>query len=322
MEALIPSRDLGLSSVPVEERGEAWRQAFRGQWEMPDLPPVLEVEGRAFDLGHALLVDTIHPALAFARSRSRTRRDGADNIYVLTQVSGGHQLATESEEHEIRPGAVTLVDIARPVSRRASVGRTLCLSVSRELVDEALPAIDVHALMVTSGGPLLAEHLRSLRVHLPTTPRAASPHLLRATMAMLAACVSPTADRLEEARPALADALLARAKRCVRARCSDPALTPESVAVAVGASRASLYRAFEPEGGVAAYIRKARLLASRRALENPGDRRRIGEIAFDHGFNSEAQFSRAVRAAFGASPKELRQGGPERSKLSPGAREG
>lgn len=302
----IPSRDLDLSGLPVEERGEAWRQAFRGQWEMPDLPRVLEVQGRAFDLGCAMLVDTLHPSLAFARSKAQTRRDGADNIYVLTQVSGAYELATEQGEDSIGPGGATLVDISRPVSRRASDGRTLCLSVSRELVEEALPHFDLHALRVGPGGALLAEHLRSLRTHLPTVERSAAPHLVRATVTMVAACVSPTADRLEQARPTLKDAVLTRAKRHVRAHHHDPALTPERVAAAIGASRTSLYRAFEPEGGVAAFIRSARLDAARRALQDPADGRRIGEIAFAHGFGSEAHFSRAMRAAFGATPRDLR----------------
>lgn len=273
---------------------------------MPDLPPVLDVEGRAFDMDHAVLVDTIHPSLAFVRTKAQTRRDGADNIYVLTQVSGAYQLATEEGEDSIGPGVVTLVDVSRPVSRRASDGRTLCLSVSRELVEEALPGLDLHALTVGPGGALLAEHLHSLRTHLPATDRSAAPHLLRATVAMLSACVAPTADRLERARPLLKGALLARAKRHVRAHHHDPAMTPDSVAAALGASRTSLYRAFEPEGGVAAFIRDARLHAARRALQDPGDRRRIGEIAFAHGFTSEAHFSRAIRAVFGASPKDLR----------------
>ena len=302
----IPSRDLDLSGLPVKERGEAWRQAFRGQWEMPDLPPVLKVEGRAFDLGCALLVDTLHPSLSFVRSKAQARRDGADNIYVLTQMSGAYQLATEHGEDSIGPGGATLVDISRPVSRRASDGRTLCLSVSRELVEEALPDVDLHALRVGPGGALLSEHLRSLRTHLPAVERSAAPHLVRATMAMVAACVSPTPDRLEQARPTLKDALLTRAKRHVRAHHHDPALTPERVAAAIGASRTSLYRAFEPEGGVAAFIRNARLDAARRALQDPADTRRIGEIAFAYGFNSEAHFSRAMRAVFGAPPRDLR----------------
>ena len=274
---------------------------------MPNLPPVLEVSGRAFDLGRAVLADTIHPSLEFVRDSRITRRDGADNIYVLTQVAGSYEMATDSVEGRVGSGQVTLFDIARPVSRRAFPGRTLCLSVGRELVDEVMPGKDVHALRVTTGGSLMAEHLRGLRAHLPSMPMAAATHLVRSALHTLAACVLPTPDRLEQARPALTEALLSRAKRYIHAHCEEPSLSPDHIAVAVGSSRSGLYRAFEPEGGVAAYIRGARLQAARAALQNRDDHRRIGEIGYAYGFLSESQFSRAIRSAFGASPSELRR---------------
>ena len=45
---------------------------------------------------------------------------------------------------------------------------------------------------------------------------------------------------------------------------------------------------------------------ARAALADPKDLRRVSEIGYAHGFQSEAQFSRAIKAAFGATPSELR----------------
>ena len=104
----------------------------------------------------------------------------------------------------------------------------------------------------------------------------------------------------------MAQALLRRARRYVRANCCDPELSPEKVAAQIGASRTALYRAFQPKERISEYIRLSRLDAARAALVDPGDPRRISEIAYAHGFHSEAQFSRAIRAGFGVTPSELR----------------
>lgn len=300
-----PSRDLGLGHLPVAERGEAWRQAFRERWIMPGLPPVLEVQGRSFDLGGAMLVDTIHPRLEFLRDAPTIRRDGGDDLYLLTQLSGGFRIETDSGVHEVAAGRFMAVDIARPVRRLASTGRTLCLAVSRELMEDTLPGLELRSAPLPAGD-WLSEHLRTFREHVPRIDAGAASDLLRSTLFLLRACAAPSPQHVAEAAPALSAALLSRARRYIRAHHGDPGLTPERIAGALGASRSSLYRAFEPEGGVAEAIRRARLEAARRALEDRADGRRIGEIAFACGFTSEAHFSRAVRQAFGAPPSSLR----------------
>lgn len=304
---LIPSFALDLSDVPLAERDGRWRDMFVRNHDILDRPQVLEAQGRVFRLGQAVVTDTVQHR-SFVRDRSRTRRDGVDNVLISVELTGPMQVETERGRQSVEAGRVTLFDNARPTIKRGDFGRTLVMGVPRQLVDAALPGVDLHATTLGAGGGLLAEHLRNLRQGLPTTSMAAGPALVSATVAMLAACLSPTGERLEEAQPTLAGALLTRAKRYIRANCVEPDLTPERVATAVGASRTSLYRAFEPEGGVAEAIRRARLEAARAALRDVHDPRRIGEIAFAYGFNSEAQFSRSVRAAFGATPTELRRG--------------
>ena len=75
-------------------------------------------------------------------------------------------------------------------------------------------------------------------------------------------------------------------------------------------SRSTLYATCEPVGGVAALIQRRRLERIHAHLTDPGERRRISEIAFQYGFVSKAHFSRAFRNAFGCSPREARGGVP------------
>ena len=78
------------------------------------------------------------------------------------------------------------------------------------------------------------------------------------------------------------------------------------MAAAAGVSRATLYRLFQPFGGVADYS-GARGWSSRvnacPIRRSPGN---IGAIAGDVGFVSGAHFSRRFFEAYGFSPRNLR----------------
>ena len=79
-------------------------------------------------------------------------------------------------------------------------------------------------------------------------------------------------------------------------------LTPARVAEAVHVSRSALYRMFSASGGVNRFIMRARLDWAWKALADPAGRRRVSEVAFGSGFQSEAHFCRAFRRAFGVTP--------------------
>jgi AraC-like DNA-binding protein len=267
-----------------------------------------------------VLTDADHPRQTFVRDETTARRDGVDHILVSLELTTGIQVETSRGQEMVPPGRVTLFDLARPATKLAFPGRTVCLAMSRDLIEEALPSANVHGLTLGPLGRLMADHLRSLAEHGSRIDVAATALLTLSTVQLLAACVRPSAGNLEQARPLLTLALMQRAKRYVRANCCDPALSPEKVAAQIGASRTTLYRAFQLQGGISEYIRLSRLDSARAALTDKDDPRRIGEIAYAHGFANEAQFSRAIRSAFGASPRELRHDGRDfRSGYTPEA---
>jgi AraC-like DNA-binding protein len=74
-----------------------------------------------------------------------------------------------------------------------------------------------------------------------------------------------------------------------------------------GLSRSALYRLFEPEGGLAAYIQQRRLIRAYARLTAPEMRdRRIIDVALESQFASDATFARAFRRQFGITPREVR----------------
>ena len=87
-----------------------------------------------------------------------------------------------------------------------------------------------------------------------------------------------------------------------------PALGVETLATTFGLSRASLYRLFEPVGGVASYIRKSRLnRAYQDIVAAEYSNRRIGPIAYRLGFKNLSAFNRLFKETYGVSPKEARE---------------
>jgi AraC-like DNA-binding protein len=96
-------------------------------------------------------------------------------------------------------------------------------------------------------------------------------------------------------------------KRLVEQHLDSPALSAEFVCARSGWSRATVYRLFEVEGGLARYIRKRHLLHALCELTSgQPSHLRILDLAFAHQFASEASFNRAFRRAFGIPPGRVR----------------
>ena len=102
---------------------------------------------------------------------------------------------------------------------------------------------------------------------------------------------------------------LRRAERYILEHLADPNLDPENLASALCMSRRSLYMLFKEHALTPLkLIRDIRLERSRIALDDPGNQqRKITDIAFDHGFNDYATFSRLFKTHFGLTPSEFRQ---------------
>ena len=85
-----------------------------------------------------------------------------------------------------------------------------------------------------------------------------------------------------------------------------PDLGPEMLVARFGLSRASLYRMFAGQEGIAAHIRDRRLRQAFRLLTAPG-RMAVAQVGFGCGFQSPSGFSRAFKAQFGISPSEAQE---------------
>lgn len=110
----------------------------------------------------------------------------------------------------------------------------------------------------------------------------------------------------EASRPFLLEARAEAMRRYVDTHLADETLDAARLASVFGTSRATVYRAFADEGGVAQAIANRRMVRAFRVLAAAEPRRglvkAIGEAS---GYADQAHFSRLFRRQFGISPRDI-----------------
>jgi AraC-like DNA-binding protein len=135
------------------------------------------------------------------------------------------------------------------------------------------------------------------------------PNIVSATTSLVTACLSPSREHFVEAQRSMDIVHMDRAAKIIAERLGDRDLTPDQLCRQLGISRSSLYRLFEPVGGVSSYVRRQRLLKTREMLSDRSDGRTISSIAEEWSFTDPSAYSRMFRKEFGISPREAREKG-------------
>jgi AraC-like DNA-binding protein len=213
------------------------------------------------------------------------------------------------------PGDLMILDGARPYDISDGSDRR-CVTVLFPRVMVATLGVDidgVHGLVIGAGAnALFSDHLRGLLPLLPTLTHAAGPRLARVLLDLFAVTLPIAvlnAPSVQSRRSRQQEALAERAYAWIEQNLASDSLSPDAIAKALRVSRSRLYQVFAGFGGIAAYVLFRRLANAHGALQDPADKRGIAELAYDCGFQSEAHFSRAFRAAYGLTASDLRRRG-------------
>jgi AraC-like DNA-binding protein len=291
-----------------EQRFDGWRSALASSHAIEASPDGFFGRVHSVQAGSIVVHCLDSAPVALERSATRIRQDGLDH-FVLHLSRHPIQAQAAGRALDIAAGNFSVNDLSQPTVRRsAAETASLVAVIPRGLMREAMGDCDtLHGQVLDPGaGVLLASHLSNLIVMAGEIPAAAGPALARATAYLAAACLNPTPRAFGQAAPAIQAAKCTRACAFIDANLARSDLTPETIGRAVGLSRSALFRAFEPLGGVSAYLWSRRLEAVHRALQDADESRSIGELGFAYGFTSGAHLSRAFRRAFGQSPSDLR----------------
>jgi AraC-like DNA-binding protein len=186
------------------------------------------------------------------------------------------------------------------------------LIIPRAPLGAAEDSLDrLHGLCLRPGGVthgLLAAHLAAVWARRETLTEDEAGPVAQVTLTLVRELlIRPSPDRWAADRRH--EAVTARMMRHIRENLGDPDLGPDLLCRRFGVSRAVLYRAFAPLGGVAAHIRNRRLKQAFVALTAPEPALPLGPLAASLGFASAGAFRLAFRRRYGLGPGEVRERG-------------
>lgn len=311
MSALsIPTTRFRSTVLPLEQQFEAWQEQIISVFEVAPVAASnrgFAAEVDAFHLGDFVLTRTRFAAQYFLRALRRTRADRLDHYLVQFYREGGYTGQAGETCLRIEPGSVSILDTARTVSTQATPAECLTLIVPRDLMDDVLPAAgNLHGLVLPeASGGLFADYLESLERRLPDLEVTQTPHIVRATCELLAACIRPSREHCDRAREQIETLLRRKVTRHIDRHLESPRLSAAAISKALGLSSAQLELLFEPLGGIERHILNRRLEHIRSTLARRTETRSVTELAAAYGFAGPQALRRAFRAAFGYEPDEL-----------------
>jgi AraC-like DNA-binding protein len=305
-----------VQAEPIQRQLLTWRERIGTVMDVAPTRAQIALPFRgAIDMywfGEYLFTDGYTDALALERTIARISQDNARAIaFHIVMEGDAATLVTRPGKRLDTPLDVGIlaVDFDQPlhVSRRAC--RHVTLFVPRAALQDIFPDPGaLHGRVLGAGDP----HARLIRQRAGVLSASLAHKTFDAAFQRLREIIDLIGEAFGEqlgvrgSKPALGRAMaFDTARRYVQANLSEFDLSPESVVDSLALSRATIYRLFQHEGGLHAYIRHLRLRAAADDLVRfPGIS--IADIAYSVGFKSASDFTRAFRRAYGFAPQEVR----------------
>lgn len=299
-------------NLPARQQLDAWR----GWFDLFDVQFDASCEGfeatsETWNFGKFSLGRVKAPKLLASRTAKHVRRDSIDHWNIAIGQKRTLADAGGNRSIDVPAGVPFAASLGRDVVSYRDQDERLQLYVPRDAFPDLIPAFEAveGRPLTNSMGALLAEFLGLLARSAPGIPQSHVPALQSAIHAMLLACIAPSPDNDMIGAAPVAMTRKAAIRRIVDQKLHRSDLTPEFLCREAAMSRSQLYRLFETEGGVKAYIQRERL---RRCLgeitTSIVSKRSILSIGEEFGFADASSFSRAFKREFGLTPTEARYG--------------
>ena len=246
-------------------------------------------------------------ASRFSRTTRTIAARGTDQILVVSYRDGWFDMTAAGRTRRVTAGELAFVDLSQEITIEAPRVDNVSLAVSRRKLEAMVPFLD-RANGFVRPVDALSKLLRGMMDDIvalgPTMPVVDARGIADATLRLVAACLEPLSRQpAETGRNTVS---LVAIKAFIEQHLLDPALGPQALIDAFGTTRSTLYRLFEPLGGVTVYIAQRRLhLAFRLLSDTRQPRGRISKLAAELGFSHPSAFTRAFKDTFGLSPKEV-----------------
>ena len=327
-----PSAGIAHSHFDVEahaprQRLLAWRERVG---HVIDVVPSLSDLKRPFaasidrySVGDFVFTDCRSDAMWLDRSLARISKDSirtyAFHVFLDGEVDNVSVRASQRRQ-ETASASLLAIDLGQPVRMRRSACRVLTFFAPSAVAAEIFPDPEaIHGRGIHNESPLtqlIIEHATDLSRHIARMDAPAAEHSMRTSVQLLVEAFGKQAGLSGNARAAKRAAMFGRVRRYINDHLFDDSLTPDTVLDALQLPRPTLYRMFQHEGGLSAYIRHLRL---RQAAEDLAHRPNLSvtDIAYGTGFSSPSDFTRAFRRAYDMAPQDFRAASRETDQPIP-----
>lgn len=248
-------------------------------------------------------------ALHLIRTPAQIARAASDDIAVVVYTDGGCDVTINDLTRRINPGEILILDLARPAEILTPDMTNYALLISRQRLQAWSDVLmDVHGMIVPHGSiqRILSQFVQALLAEAGTMHESEAAQIGELTLQFVGACLQLLRPRQVEGGSSTVP--LSRMRAFIERELANPELGPQTLMQEFGLSRPTLYRQFEPLGGVIRYITERRLQRAFRIVTDPArPPPRISQLAYDFGFSSVSVFGRAFRDTFGLTPSEARK---------------
>ncbi len=247
--------------------------------------------------------------LRVTRGQADVRRDQRDDFFLWVVGDGRISLNQAGRECELGAGDLMLMDQARPFTLAFSqTAAYTIVIVSRELMRSRVAGVDGMVARRIDGRSALARLGVALAEECVALSAAGQPaidgRIDTAALDIWASTID-TALACPGARLEWRKRRLTEIKAFMLRRLDEPGLDVAAIAGETHVSSRTLLRLFASEGTTPMrWLWAERLSASRLALEQ-GRFQRVTDAALAFGFKDMSHFSRAFKAAYGRSPRQI-----------------
>jgi len=290
---------------------EAYRESIRDLYDITDINGVeakFEAGAHVYAFDDLVICHGYAHGHQFERTAQGIRRSGLDNISIILDFVG---MVGDRDGQTVNagPGGLHFVDYARPLKTLPHAVDAISLALPRARVADWMLRSEMNGFVLSpdsAGARLITAHLKSIMALGSGLSAEEGVAAIEAALLMIGRSIGQSL-RMEEAQTQTSYRTVRQmATQYIDQNLMVPNLTPDALALEIGISRATLYRAFDTEGGVHSHIQGRRLdraywVLGRRTGRSPT----IAEVAYGHGFISAPHFNRAFRARFGMSPGEV-----------------
>ncbi|MEL6413720.1 MAG: hypothetical protein AAFQ15_02120 [Pseudomonadota bacterium] len=245
---------------------------------------------------------------AIASDHTKAHADANSGfVQIGRYLSGGALSHPRFLSETDAPGAITIWDVADPCAMLHKPSIFECQLIHKSAL--GLHETETVRPMRLPGQSLVARLLHNEWNNLSDVLDQENAHLYQEDYDRFVDCVRMALVPGRQNEDARAQARVAQFElicKYIDARIKDPMFGPIEVLETFAVPRATLYRMFQSEGGIKAYIMRKRLygavLELAKAPRRPGQ---ISKTAENWGFLSRVSFNRLVRNTFGTSPGSL-----------------